>query len=125
MYRDGQLHQLTQDHTLVAEMVRSGAIQQEQVADHHLRHVITNVVGGPTPGVKVEARAFELQPGDRLLLCSDGLTEMVTNEVIIAALDTDTVPESAARALLTQANENGGRDNITIVIARFDAAPTD
>ena len=107
MYRAGQLHQLTQDHTLVAEMVQSGAIQQEQVASHHLRHVITNVVGGPNPGVTVEARAFEVQVGDRLLLCSDGLTEMVTNEVIIAALDQHTGPEDAARALLTQANENG------------------
>jgi protein phosphatase len=125
MYRGGQLHQLTQDHTLVAEMVRSGAIQEEQVANHHLRHVITNVVGGPNPGVKVEARAFEAQAGDRLLLCSDGLTEMVTNDMIIAALDRDTTPEGAARALLAQANENGGRDNITIVIARFDAAGTD
>ena len=124
MYRAGQLHQLTQDHTLVAEMVRSGAIRQEQVASHHLRHVITNVVGGPNPGVKVEARAFEVQAGDRLLLCSDGLTEMVTSEMIIAALDQDTAPEGAARALLTQANEKGGRDNITIVIARFDAAAT-
>ncbi|MEO7135825.1 MAG: SpoIIE family protein phosphatase, partial [Vicinamibacterales bacterium] len=100
----------------------SGAIQQEQVASHHLRHVITNVVGGPNPGVKVEARAFEVQAGDRLLLCSDGLTEMVTSEMIISALDRDPVPEAAARALLTQANEQGGRDNITIVIARFDAA---
>ena len=124
MYRDGQLHQLTQDHTLVAEMVRSGAIREEQAANHHLRHVITNVVGGPNPGVKVEARAFEVRPGDRLLLCSDGLTEMVSNDMIIAALDQDTAPEGAARALLTQANENGGRDNITIVIARFDAAAT-
>ncbi len=122
MYRDGQLHQLTQDHTLVAEMVRSGAIQQEQVANHHLRHVITNVVGGPNPGVKVEARAFQVQAGDRLLLCSDGLSEMVTNEMIIAALDQDTAPEPAARALVAQANDNGGRDNITVVIVRFDAA---
>lgn len=124
MYRHGQLHQLTQDHTLVAEMVRSGAIQQEQVADHHLRHVITNVVGGPNPGVKVEARAFVVQAGDRLLLCSDGLTEMVTSDMIIAALDQDTAPEVAARVLVAQANDNGGRDNITVLIVRFDAAAT-
>jgi PPM family protein phosphatase len=124
MYRAGQLHQLTQDHTLVAEMVRSGAIQQDQVANHHLRHVITNVVGGPHPGVKVEARAFEIQAGDRLLLCSDGLTEMLTSDMIIAALNEDMAPERAARALVAQANDLGGRDNITIVVARFDAAAT-
>ena len=125
MYRAGQLHQLTQDHTLVAEMVRNGAIQQEQVANHHLRHVITNVVGGPHPGVKVEARAFQIQAGDRLLLCSDGLTEMLTSDMIIAALNEDTAPERAARALVAQANDLGGRDNITIVVARFDAAAPD
>jgi PPM family protein phosphatase len=89
LFRDGELHQLTQDHTLVAEMVRRGALEPDQVASHHLRHVITNVVGGPNPGVKVEARAFEVQAGDRLLLCSDGLTEMVTNDAIIATLDRD------------------------------------
>lgn len=122
LYRDGQLHQLTKDHTLVAEMVRSGAIRKDQAAGHHLRNVITNVVGGPTLGVKVEARAFQLQAGDRLLLCSDGLTEMVNGDAISATLDADPAPESAAKQLLAQANEAGGRDNITVVVVRFDAA---
>ncbi len=121
LYRDGQLHQLTKDHTLVAEMVRAGAIRKDEAASHHLRNVITNVVGGPSLGVKVEARAFQLQAGDRLLLCSDGLTEMVNNDAISATLDADPVPESAARALLKQANDAGGRDNITVLVARFDA----
>ena len=121
LYRDRQLHQLTKDHTLVAEMVRSGAINKDQAATHHLRNVITNVVGGPSLGVKVEARAFELQAGDRLLLCSDGLTEMVNGEAIAATLDAESVPESAAKKLLTQANDAGGRDNITVLVARFDA----
>jgi serine/threonine protein phosphatase PrpC len=125
IYRDGQLHQLTKDHTLVAELVRTGAIQPEQVASHPLRHVITNVVGGPNVGVKVEARAFEVQAGDRLLLCSDGLTEMVTNDAIAAALDAQPDPEAAARMLLAQANESGGRDNITVLIVRFDPADQD
>lgn len=122
LYRSGQLHQLTKDHTVVAELVRSGVIQQDQVATHPLRHVITNVVGGPHPGVKVEARAFEVQAGDRLLLCSDGLTEMVTNEAIASALDAEPEPEAAARKLLAQANDAGGRDNVTILIVRFDPA---
>jgi protein phosphatase len=122
MYRSGQLHQLTRDHTVVAELVRSGVIKQDQVASHPLRHVITNVVGGPNAGVKVEARAYEVQAGDRLLLCSDGLTEMVTNDAIAAMLDAEPDPEAAAKALLSQANEAGGRDNITVVIVRFDLA---
>lgn len=125
MYRSGELHQLTRDHTVVAELVRSGAIQPDQVAGHHLRHVITNVVGGPHAGVKVEARAFEAQAGDRLLLCSDGLTEMVTNDAIAAALDAELEPEAAAKVLVAQANDAGGRDNITVVIVRFDLATTD
>ena len=125
LHRDGQLHQLTKDHTVVAELVRSGAIQPEQVASHPLRHVITNVVGGDRAGVKVEARSFEVQAGDRLLLCSDGLTEMVTDAAISAALDAEAAPEAAAKALLQQANDRGGRDNITVVIARFDPADPD
>lgn len=122
LYRRGQLHQLTKDHTLVAELVRSGAIQPDEVAGHHLRHVITNVVGGPHAGVKVEARAFEVQAGDRLLLCSDGLTEMVTNDAITSVLEAQPQPEAAAKLLLDQANGAGGKDNITVVIVRFDPA---
>jgi serine/threonine protein phosphatase PrpC len=125
VYRNGELHQLTQDHTLMADMVRSGALRPDEVAGHRLRHVITNVVGGPELGVKVEARALEVQAGDRLLLCSDGLTEMVTNEVIAATLAAEPAPEAAARKLLAQANDGGGSDNITVLIVQFDPADAD
>ena len=119
LHRDGELHQLTQDHTLIAELVKKGSVREEDAATHHLRHVITNVVGGPEVGVTVEARAFQVQAGDRLLLCSDGLTEMVTHDKIAAVLAAEAEPEGAARQLLAQANAAGGRDNITVVIARF------
>jgi len=122
VYREGELHRLTRDHTLMADLVRSGALRQDQVAGHPLRHVITNVVGGQQTGIDVEAHAFEVQAGDRLLLCSDGLTEMVTNEAIAATLDTEPAPEDAARKLLEQANDAGARDNITVVLVRFDPA---
>jgi len=125
LYRDGELHQLTEDHTLVAEMVRSGQLQQEQVAEHRLRHVITNVVGGPEVGVKVEAHALQVQAGDRLLLCSDGLTEMVRNDVIAATLAAEPEPEAAAKTLLARANEGTAADNITLLVVRFDAADSD
>ena len=118
--RDNRLHQLTRDHTLVGELVRSGALQEEEVAGHRFRHVITNVVGGNEAGVKVEAHALEVHAGDRLLLCSDGLTEMVSNEAIAATLQAEREPEAACLSLLAQANEAGGRDNITVVIVRFD-----
>ena len=120
VYREGELHRLTRDHTLMADLVRSGALRPDEVAGHRLRHVITNVVGGPSPGVNVEAHTFAVQSGDRLLLCSDGLTEMVTNEAIAATLGAEPVPEVAAKKLLAQANDAGGRDNITLVIVRFD-----
>jgi protein phosphatase len=122
VYRDGELNQLTQDHTLMADMVRSGALRPDQVAGHRFRHVITNVVGGQEAGVHVEAHALEVQAGDRLLLCSDGLTEIVTNEAIAATLDAEPAPEDAAKKLLAQANDGGARDNITLVVVRFDPA---
>jgi len=120
LYRADELDQITRDHTIVADMIRSGAIQQEDAASHRLRHVITNVVGGNEAGVKVEAHAIEVQAGDRLLLCSDGLTEMVTDEAIAAMLHDDPEPESVCAKLVAQANEAGGRDNITVLIVRFD-----
>jgi protein phosphatase len=125
LHRNGELHQITQDHTLTADMVRSGALRPEEVAGHRLRHVITNVVGGPELGVTVEAHAFQAQAGDRLLLCSDGLTEIVTNEAIAATLAAEPEPESAAKTLLAQANEGGGPDNITLLIVRFEPVDSD
>jgi serine/threonine protein phosphatase PrpC len=119
-FRDGALHQLTQDHTMVGDLVRRGGLTPGQVATHPFRHVITNVVGGPNVGVKVEARAFEMLAGDRLLLCSDCLTEMVTDDAIAAVLATEQDPEAAAKALLAQALDAGGRDNVTVLIVRFD-----
>jgi serine/threonine protein phosphatase PrpC len=120
LYRDGGMEQITNDHTVTADLVRSGALRPEDVARHRHRHVITNVVGGNELGVDVEAHALEIQPGDRLLLCSDGLTEVVTNEAIVATLVAEPEPEPAAKALLALANDAGAPDNVTLVIARFD-----
>ncbi len=121
VYRRGMLQQITRDHTVTAELVRRGELRPEQAAEHRLRHVITNVVGGPGAGIDVEAHALDIEPGDRLLLCSDGLTEMLTHDAIEATLLAQPDPEAACTILVMQANEAGGRDNITAVIARFDA----
>ena len=120
IFEDDRLHQITHDHTLTAEMVRRGALQPEEVTHHRLRHVITNVVGGDEAGVNVEAHALKVDAGDRLLLCSDGLTEMLTNEVIAATLRAEPDPQAACTKLVAQANDAGGRDNITVLIVRFD-----
>jgi PPM family protein phosphatase len=122
MYSGDELYQLTQDDTVTAEMVRRGALQPEQAAQHQFRHVITNVVGGTEAGIQVEAHALDVHAGDRLLLCSDGLTEMVTDAAIASILRAEPDPEAACTALVAQANEAGGRDNITVLIARFDPA---
>ncbi len=117
--RQGVLHRLTHDHTLVAEMVQAGNLKAEDVAKHRLRHVITNTVGGPESSVKVEVHKVQLESGDRMLLCSDGLTEMVPDEEIKRILQTEAEPERACRLLATRANEAGGKDNITVIVAHF------
>jgi protein phosphatase len=120
MFGDDGLEQITHDHTLMADMVRRGELRPDQVAKHRLRHVITNVVGGTEAGVYVEAHALEVHAGDRLMLCSDGLTEMLTNDAIAEILRAEPDSEAACRKLIERANEAGGRDNITVVIVRFD-----
>ena len=119
IYHDHELHQLTQDHTLTAHLVRMGQLQPEEAAKHRLRKVITNVVGGEQAGIQVDAHALEIQGGDRLLLCTDGLTEMLQNEEIAEALATHDDPELACHVLVDRANEAGGRDNITVIVAAF------
>lgn len=123
VYRDGELHQITQDHTLVAELVTRGEVTAEKAAEHRLRHVVTNVIGGPEAGVRVEAHKLNLQPGDRILLCTDGLTEMLSDDQIKTVLTGESDPEQACTRLIAQANEHGGTDNITVILAQFSDAP--
>jgi protein phosphatase len=118
--RDGELRRLTQDHTMVEEMVRTGVLQPERAVHHGLRHLLTNVVGGnPTPA-EAEVHELEMAPGDVLLLCSDGLTEMVPDEEIAYLLGEHAEPMLACEALVARANELGGRDNVTAIVARHD-----
>jgi PPM family protein phosphatase len=118
----GEFQRVTHDHTLVAEMISRGALQPEDAAHHRLRHIITNVVGGHDLGVKVECHRLELEADDMLLLCSDGLTEMVADERIAAVLQAHRDPREACERLVAEANENGGKDNVTVIAARFEAA---
>jgi protein phosphatase len=120
LLRSGLLHRLTRDHTLVEELVQSGALRPEEAAVHQLRHVITNVVGGSDKGVRVEMRKVSLEDGDVLLLCSDGLSEMVPDAEILNILTAEPEPKRACDWLVDRANQNGGKDNITVVVARFE-----
>jgi protein phosphatase len=123
LFRAGLLYRLTSDHTLVEEMVQRGLVSPEDAAHHRWRHVITNAVGGETSDIKVERHKVSLESGDAVLLCSDGLTGMVAEEEIARTLQDEPDPEPACRRLVDRANEAGGKDNITVVVARFEALP--
>jgi protein phosphatase len=121
LFRQGNLHQITQDHTIVQEMVRRGLLAAEEAARHPLRHVVTNVIGGHEAGVQVEMHKVHLEAGDLVLLCSDGLSEMLANDEIAALLqDCSDLPGTCAR-LVGTANERGGKDNITVIVATYEA----
>ena len=117
--RNRRLFRLTRDHTFVEELVRRGDLTPDEAARHRLRHVVTNVVGSDTKDVAVEDHKVSLNAGDRLLLCSDGLTEMLSEQKISDELALDASPEQTCRHLIARANEAGGRDNITVVVADF------
>lgn len=119
--REGQLHQMTHDHTVVGELLRQGLLSAEDAAHHAARHMITNALGGLTPDLQTEARRIRIRPGDVVLLCTDGLTDMTTEKEVAALLHYSPSPEEACENLVHLANDRGGRDNITVVVARFDA----
>jgi PPM family protein phosphatase len=119
LYRGGELHQLTRDHTLVGELVEKGLIQPEDAGAHPYRHVITNVVGGPKAGLHAEVHRMTLEPGDTIVLCTDGLTGMVKDPQIATVLANAATPRAASEELVRLANEQGGRDNVTVIVARY------
>jgi serine/threonine protein phosphatase PrpC len=124
LLHDGELHRLTTDHSLVEELVRDGRLTVDEAAVHPLRSRITRALGVDA-SVEVDIAPVELTPGDRLLLCSDGLTGMVQPDEIAAALRREDDPTRAAIALVDAANAAGGEDNITVVVvAVTDEAPT-
>jgi PPM family protein phosphatase len=115
LLRDGELRQLTTDHTLVERMLRSGEITEEEADVHPHKNVLTRALGTDQE-VDVEELSVALQDGDRLLLCSDGLTGMVTEDQIQAILETGVEPQQAAERLVRAANRAGGVDNISVVV---------
>ena len=119
LFRDGILHQLTRDHTLVEDLLRQGAIKTEEAATHRWRHVVTSSVGGDAKQIRIDIHRLHLNAGDVVLLCTDGLTEMVPRQLICEVLDSDGSPEYWCGKLVEHANAAGGKDNITIVIARY------
>jgi len=115
VFRDGELGLLTQDHTLVGELVRQGKLTEEQAAEHPQRSVITRALG-IDPEVEVDTRTYGMRAGDIVLLCSDGLTSMISEGQIAGVLSSETDLDAAAERLVREANEAGGRDNITVIL---------
>jgi PPM family protein phosphatase len=118
-FRDGTLEQLTKDHSLVAELERTGQISPEAAEHHPQRSIITRALG-PEPDVEVDTYTVPGRPGDVFLLCSDGLTSMVSDEEVAAVLRQAPSLQEAAEALVRAANQSGGKDNITVVLFRID-----
>jgi protein phosphatase len=115
-YRGGALEQLTTDHSLVGELVRSGRLTEDEAAVHPHRSVITRALGTDAD-VEVDTLTVEIVPGDLVLLCSDGLSAMVRDEEIARVLEaTGAAPREAGEALIAAANAAGGEDNVTVVL---------
>jgi PPM family protein phosphatase len=115
LFRGGELEQLTDDHSLVAELVRSGKLSPEEAETHPQRSVITRAVG-TEPDVDVDTFSVQAAAGDLFLICSDGLTDMVDEATIHDALEENRQDlKAAAKALVNAANRVGGEDNITVV----------
>lgn len=117
--RDGELEQLTDDHSLVGELLRSGRLSPEEAETHPQRSVITRALG-TEPDVDVDTFTVEAEAGDVYLLCSDGLTDMISPREILAAVEEDDDLDKVARALVSAANAGGGEDNITVVLFEID-----
>lgn len=118
---DGKLDRLTQDHTWVNEQVVAGFLSEEQARDHPLKNVVTRALGGDSE-VRVDVSEVELEPGDTVLLCSDGLTTMLDDVEIeehLAAVDHGDL-DAACERLVSEANQRGGHDNVTVVLLRAD-----
>lgn len=119
LYRQGHLHRLTKDHTYAQMMVDCGRLQECDVPASGIRHILTNALGGSTEKVEVDVDLLRLENGDRLLLCSDGLTDLLPDEKIEATLAEAPGSEEACDRLLQLALESGGRDNITLIVAAY------
>jgi protein phosphatase len=115
--RRGKIEQLTQDHSVVAELVRRGALTEEEALIHPRRHEVLRSLGFE-PDLRVDVAVAEASPGDVFLLCSDGLTGVV-DDAEIASLCTRRRPSEAAKALVEAANARGGPDNVTVQVIKI------
>lgn len=120
LIRGGRIIQVTEDHSVVAEMVRRGTLSADAAENHPARHVITRALGVDAD-VQIDALRVDLEPGDVVLLCTDGLCGPVDDDDILGAVEGSLALQDAAESLVRMANDAGGPDNVTVVLARVDA----
>ena len=122
LFHDGELRRLTRDHTLAQRLADQGAIPQDEVERHPQRHVLTRVVGGSGGWFRAEIHHTRLQPGDMVLVCTDGLSGTVDEEEIAEMLGRHATSEETCDALLAASLERGAPDNVTMIVARYREA---
>ena len=115
LIRASSIVQLTDDHSIVSEQVKSGLLTKEEAEGSEVRNIITRALGS-APSVEVDLDEIDVMDGDRVVLCSDGLTTMVSDNVILFAVAVSDEPEKTCNALIDIANKNGGKDNITVAL---------
>jgi protein phosphatase len=119
LHRAGQLVRLTRDHTLVQEMIDRGLLLPADAATHRMRHVLVNVLGTQGDPVRADTDLLQLADGDQILLCTDGLTDMIADTAIGAILGQVRPAEETCQALVDAALDAGGKDNVTVVLGRY------
>jgi protein phosphatase len=119
VFGGGRLHQLTRDHTLAQALADQRLIERHEAATHRLRHVLTQSLGDHGRGIQPDVTRVVLDDGDCLLVCTDGLTEMVPHQEIGDILGAAESAEAACRRLVDRALEAGGKDNVTVAVARY------
>jgi protein phosphatase len=117
--RGGRLVRITRDHTLAQEYADQGHMGQSEVEKHPLNHVLTRALGSDTEILESDMHHRDVEDGDRLLLCSDGLTKVASEDDIAAILQARPTSEAACRALLDLALERGAPDNVTVIVAGY------
>jgi serine/threonine protein phosphatase PrpC len=122
LYRAGGLNRLTKDHTFAQLLVDRGKLQACDIAASGVRHILTNALGGSSEHVDVDVDLLGLEDGDRLVLCTDGLTDLVEDETIAQTLAAVPTPSDACAELVRLALDRGGRDNVTVVVANYSFA---
>jgi serine/threonine protein phosphatase PrpC len=122
LFHEGSVKQLTRDHTYVQRLVDAGMLSSEAAAGHQLRHALTNVLGGGKRSVDVDPQWLRIAAGDRLLLCSDGLTGTMNDEEIAGILGRSASAAESCRGLVELALERGAPDNVTVIVARYETS---